>query len=501
MHLLRLLLGIIAFVTTTSSVQVAVGLSSSRRAVVSGILSFANAFNPTKALSINAMAASSKNLRIAFNGGDNMLGRAVQLSFPSQAPGEEYISDSCPAFHYLDMCLHPSGHPDGDPRLDEIRRLNREGRYLWKDYRQLVVDPPPDLRVLNFESHVTRSIHNEDLPSWKGIRYHAHADNLEAMLRPYAEADHGGNAASPVVVSLANNHAMDYGRTAFEAETLPALEELEGALPSVSAIGGGRNWIDASRPAAFGLREKDVRVFAVSSGCSGSLTSWWATKEKSGVVGLPALTSEGAVDRAVQIIKRAMDAHPPSNDGLTILSVHMGPNWALKGEDEGDIACRREFAHRVIDECGVDMVYGHSSHHVRGMEVYAGKLILYGTGDIVNDYEGFENPGEEKYNRLGGVYVADVDADYGNFVQLRIVPMFMNRLRLERWEKTSKIWSPREKRLVVDENRGKEMAAFVNKLSSIDAGSKKAALVVEYVEEGDSSIRGPVLVSKVYAPS
>eukprot|EP00957_Ditylum_brightwellii_P116795 8908195-Ditylum_brightwellii.AAC.1 len=85
----------------------------------------------------------------------------------------------------------------------------------------------------------------------------------------------------------------------------------------------------------------------------------------------------------------------------------MGPNWALKGEDEMDIACRRDFAHKVIDNCDVDIVYGHSSHHMRGMEVYKGKLILYGTGDIINDYEGFENRGEDKYNRLGGIFIAD----------------------------------------------------------------------------------------------
>ena len=43
-----------------------------------------------------------------------------------------------------------------------------------------------------------------------------------------------------------------------------------------------------------------------------------------------------------------------------------------------------------IDECAVDMIYGHSSHHVRGMEHYKGKLIIYGAGDLYNDYEGMQ---------------------------------------------------------------------------------------------------------------
>ena len=45
------------------------------------------------------------------------------------------------------------------------------------------------------------------------------------------------------------------------------------------------------------------------------------------------------------------------------------------------------FLCRLVDELGVDMLYGHSSHHIRGAEVYKGKLVLYGAGDIVNDYE------------------------------------------------------------------------------------------------------------------
>ena len=48
----------------------------------------------------------------------------------------------------------------------------------------------------------------------------------------------------------------------------------------------------------------------------------------------------------------------------------------------------RRFAHALIDHAGVDLLHGHSSHHSRGIEVYNGKLILYGCGDFINDYEG-----------------------------------------------------------------------------------------------------------------
>ena len=104
-----------------------------------------------------------------------MLGRAVQLTFPIQAPGEELITDSCTAQHYLDMCLnHPStdtGDARADPNLDEIRKMNADhGSYLWGDYVGLKIFPPPDLRLLNLETAVTRTINNPDVPTMKVCR-------------------------------------------------------------------------------------------------------------------------------------------------------------------------------------------------------------------------------------------------------------------------------------------------------------------------------------------
>ena len=139
---------------------------------------------------------SSKNLRILLNGGDKMFGRAVQLSFSVQAPGEEYIKDSCHALHYLDLCMHSSGHPDRDPLLSEIRKLNKKENYLWKDYHQLKIEPPPDLRIMNIKSHITRSIDNLDVPMWRGICYHTYVDSLDAMIQPYAETTHGNSCKS-----------------------------------------------------------------------------------------------------------------------------------------------------------------------------------------------------------------------------------------------------------------------------------------------------------------
>src|SRR2546423_1740667 len=57
---------------------------------------------------------------------------------------------------------------------------------------------------------------------------------------------------------------------------------------------------------------------------------------------------------------------------LIIASIHWGSNWGYEIPRD-QIA----FAHRLIEE-GIAIVHGHSSHHVKAIEVFKGRLILYG---------------------------------------------------------------------------------------------------------------------------
>jgi poly-gamma-glutamate synthesis protein (capsule biosynthesis protein) len=44
-----------------------------------------------------------------------------------------------------------------------------------------------------------------------------------------------------------------------------------------------------------------------------------------------------------------------------------------------------QFAHQLID-LGVDIIHGHSAHVFQGVEIYKEKVILYDTGDFIDDY-------------------------------------------------------------------------------------------------------------------
>ena len=85
-------------------------------------------------------------------------------------------------------------------------------------------------------------------------------------------------------------------------------------------------------------------------------------------------------------------------------------------------ASQKEFVCQLIDETGVDIIHGHSSHHPKGIEIYNNKLILYGSGDFINDYEGIG--GKEQYrDDLSLMYFPKINPSTGNIKSMKMVPM------------------------------------------------------------------------------
>jgi len=112
-------------------------------------------------------------------------------------------------------------------------------------------------------------------------------------------------------------------------------------------------------------------------------------------------------------------------DDLIIASIHWGSNWGYEIPRDQIM-----FAHRLIEE-GVALVHGHSSHHVKAIEVFNGHLVLYGCGDFVTDYEGIS--GYEMFRGdLALMYLIEIDSASGELITARLVPMRMRRFRLER---------------------------------------------------------------------
>jgi poly-gamma-glutamate synthesis protein (capsule biosynthesis protein) len=220
-------------------------------------------------------------------------------------------------------------------------------------------------------------------------------------------------AIEPDVCALANNHVLDFGHRGL-AETLRVLDKAQ-----TQCAGAGLDRSRADRPATVDIAgEARAVICSIGSTSSGIPVAWGASDECAGVA-LVADLSEGT---ASAVAARTLAQKRPGD--VSIVSVHWGSNWGYE-VDETQIG----FAHRLIDE-GIDVVHGHSSHHPRPIEVYRGKLILYGCGDTVDDYEGIGTY-EAFRHELRLLYFASVDRSSGHLAQLQMMPMRMRRMRLE----------------------------------------------------------------------
>jgi poly-gamma-glutamate capsule biosynthesis protein CapA/YwtB (metallophosphatase superfamily) len=188
----------------------------------------------------------------------------------------------------------------------------------------------------------------------------------------------------------------------------------------VKAAGAGRDVATAAAPAAVTVPGNGrVLVFSFGDTSSGISTSWSAAEDRPGVNLLPDLSEESVqvITEQVRKIKR--------NGDIVIASIHWGGNWEFEiPEAPIRFACQG-----LIETAGVDILYGHSSHHIKGIEVYWGKPIIYGCGDFINDYEGIR--GHEQYRGdLGLMYFVSMDASNGQLTTLRLVPTRIRKFRV-----------------------------------------------------------------------
>jgi poly-gamma-glutamate capsule biosynthesis protein CapA/YwtB (metallophosphatase superfamily) len=269
--------------------------------------------------------------------------------------------------------------------------------YIWGAAMDEFARMRPHSRIINLETSITHSEEYE----LKGINYRMSPENAECL-----------RAAAVDCCVLGNNHILDWGHRGL-LDTLSSLERLH-----IRAVGAGRNLAEASAPAVLDIAG-DRRLLLFSLGCvaSGIPHSWAATSERPGVNLLSDISEKAAVRVAEDI------ARVHGSDDLVVVSVHWGANWGYAVPNT-----QRSFAHTLIDRAGASIVHGHSSHHPKAIEVYHDRLILYGCGDFLNDYEGIS--GYEKYrDDLVLMYFADIDSA-GTLAALEIVPLQIRKFQL-----------------------------------------------------------------------
>lgn len=160
------------------------------------------------------------------------------------------------------------------------------------------------------------------------------------------------------VVSIANNHILDFGQDAF-LDTLDTLEDAE-----IAYTGGGRNLEEASKPV---VKEINGQTFAFLAATRVSPSAdWYAGKNHPGIVQTYDAT---AFNTAI--------ADADSKYDHVIVYVH----WGIEREEIPQ-DYQRTLAKGYID-AGADLIIGAHPHILQGFEYYKGVPICYSLGNYL----------------------------------------------------------------------------------------------------------------------
>ena len=350
-------------------------------------------------------AFTSSSVVRLFLAGDFMPGRGIDAVMPRPRPLEIREGFCTSSIEYARLAERKH-----KKRFPENQTLS--ARDVLGEASKLIERYEPHVKLINLETSVTKK--STFYPN-KGINYRASEENVFALF----------DILKPNVVSLANNHAMDFSREGLE-DTLKFFDDENVHVKRIGA--GWNNIADAMQPAVlknvypYGFaparndkRGVDVAAFGLCFEDSGVPRDWEATEQSMGV--FLAMRDDKVPERLLSAIAKLKK----ESNAIIIVSIHFGGNWGF------EVPRTHVAAAKTLVDAGADVIHGHSSHHAKTAMLYKEKLILFGCGEFFNDYEGIRPhagfPENEYLGHLRLLYFVDVDAKTHNFNRLEIVLM------------------------------------------------------------------------------
>lgn len=167
------------------------------------------------------------------------------------------------------------------------------------------------------------------------------------------------------LVSLANNHALDADYDGLR-DTLRLLDER-----AIRYVGAGETSEAAARPVF--LEAKGARL-GVLAYCDHQ-RDFAARADQPGIryVDLSDADTPGHLAREVEALAARVDH--------VIVAFHWQHNWVERVKP-----LYRSLARQLV-EAGARIIWGHSPHHFQGVEWIGDCVVLYATGDLVDDYK------------------------------------------------------------------------------------------------------------------
>lgn len=166
------------------------------------------------------------------------------------------------------------------------------------------------------------------------------------------------------IVSISNNHILDYGQDAL-ADTFPTLDEY-----GIDYVGGGANLDRAKQLITYEVNGKTIGFLAASRVVPNE--QWYALNESetSGArAGVFTTYDSTALCEEIRKAKQICD--------FVIVYAH----WGIERQEVA-ADYQRNLAYNYID-AGADLVIGSHAHVMQGMEFYKDVPIVYGMGNFL----------------------------------------------------------------------------------------------------------------------
>lgn len=277
----------------------------------------------------------------------------------------------------------------GDVMLGRLvnQILKREPpEYPWGD--TLTVLRQADCRICNLECVISDRGRPWGLTP-KAFHFRSDAKNVSVL-----------TVAGISAVSLANNHTLDFEYDAM-FEMLRILDRT-----GIRQAGAGENLGQASQPALLEIGDARIGLIAFTD----NEPDWEATDLSPGVFYVPIDPRDARAVRLLESVRKMR-----GDVDWLVLSAHWGGNWGYSPPSS-----HRRFARALID-AGADIIFGHSCHVVRGVEIYQGRPILYSTGNFIDDYA----VDEIERNDRSAIFMLETEA--GTLTRFRLYPTVIRR--------------------------------------------------------------------------
>jgi poly-gamma-glutamate capsule biosynthesis protein CapA/YwtB (metallophosphatase superfamily) len=211
-----------------------------------------------------------------------------------------------------------------------------------------------DLTIGNLES----ALGDIGVPAPKRYRFRAPPESAEALA-----------TAGFDILSLANNHALDFGQEVL----LQGIELLQAK--GIKTAGAGKNEDEAHKPIVVESNDLKLAVLAyvdvpVEATTGFDTATWTATENSPGI----AWADPQQITADVQAAQLQSD--------LVIVLLHSGHEYVAAPSEPQILAAK------TAVDAGADLVIGHHAHILQGIEYYKDGVIIYGTGNFAFEIDG-----------------------------------------------------------------------------------------------------------------